>query len=221
MAVSTRLKLPPRISSISESLYLRRIRPFGEIKHSLWMVQTFDINFFAGTHSCPYSRRAVVRFLSVHAIVTLQIGIAAHADVFDTHKFCHVVKMIEASSMVVGSSTLTKHAHAGDAHYAAGFRHFLDGFIRLASRVGTRARQLAWVISTGFLDISKASSVVRSPQWETSTTMPSLFIRPTMAIPKSLMPISLSFFFLPPFFSRVGFVFKENIGKSAILESPL
>ena len=55
---------------------------------------------------------------------------------------------------------------------------------------GARARQFEWVIKTGREDSSKASRVVRSPQWDTSTTMPASFMAVTMDAPKSLMPPS-------------------------------
>src|SRR5258708_34786517 len=63
---------------------------FGEVKHALWMVQTFDINFFAERIAPLIAGAQLLVFFRRHAIVTLQIGIAANAYVFDTHKFCHV-----------------------------------------------------------------------------------------------------------------------------------
>ena len=45
-------------------------------------------------------------------------------------------------------------------------------------------------MSTGFFESSNASSVVRSPQCETSTAIPTLFIRSMMRTPKSLIPSS-------------------------------
>jgi hypothetical protein len=52
------------------------------------------------------------------------------------------------------------------------------------------ARQLECVMSTGRFEISNASSVVRSPQCETSTAMPTRFMRSMIATPKSLIPSS-------------------------------
>ena len=51
------------------------------------------------------------------------------------------------------------------------------------------ARQLEWVMAIG-LESSIASSVVRSPQWETSTSMPVSFMAAMIEAPKSLMPPS-------------------------------
>lgn len=45
-------------------------------------------------------------------------------------------------------------------------------------------------MSTGRFEISNASSVVRSPQCETSTAIPTRFIRSIIATPKSLIPLS-------------------------------
>jgi hypothetical protein len=56
--------------------------------------------------------------------------------------------------------------------------------------LGTSARQLECVISTGRFEISNASRVVRSPQCETSTAMPAWFMRSTIDTPKSEIPSS-------------------------------
>ena len=45
------------------------------------------------------------------------------------------------------------------------------------------ARQLEWVISTGFFEAAKASRQVRSEQWETSTAMPTRFMAATTSAP--------------------------------------
>ena len=45
------------------------------------------------------------------------------------------------------------------------------------------ARQLEWVIAIGRFEISIASSVVRSPQCETSTSMPTSFIAAMISAP--------------------------------------
>ena len=59
----------------------------------------------------------------------------------------------------------------------------LAASLRIAASVlqralrGTSARQFEWVTRTGFAEASITSSVVRSPQCEISTAMPSWFIR--------------------------------------------
>ena len=65
----------------------------------------------------------------------------------------------------------------------------------IASSVLTRgwsisARQLLCVIEIGFFEISIASSVVRSPLCETSTSMPTAFIASMIETPKSVTPPS-------------------------------
>jgi hypothetical protein len=45
-------------------------------------------------------------------------------------------------------------------------------------------------MSTGLFDTSIASRVVRSPEWDTSTAIPTSFMRPTIATPKSESPPS-------------------------------
>ena len=57
----------------------------------------------------------------------------------------------------------------------------LAASLRMASSVLSRgwslsARQLEWVTAIGPLDSSMASRVVRSPEWETSISMPTSFI---------------------------------------------
>ena len=51
-------------------------------------------------------------------------------------------------------------------------------------------RQFEWVISTGCREAAKASRLVRSEQWETSTTMPARFIAATISAPKGVSPVS-------------------------------
>ena len=53
------------------------------------------------------------------------------------------------------------------------------------------ARQLEWVIAIGFGESAIASSVVRSPQCDTSISIPALFIALMIAAPKSLTPPSM------------------------------
>ena len=48
------------------------------------------------------------------------------------------------------------------------------------AQLGTSARQLECVMNTGFRDASIAFIVVRSPQCEISTAMPTPFIRSTI-----------------------------------------
>ena len=80
--------------------------------------------------------------------------------------------------MVVGSLRLDEHADAGDAHDAARLAiAWMASSLLQRGWPFTSARQLEWVISTGLLVTSNASSVVRSPQCETSTAMPTLFMR--------------------------------------------
>ena len=68
--------------------------------------------------------------------------------------------------------------------------------LRMASSVlqrgcpGTSARQFECVIRAGRLVASNASSVVRSPQCDVSTAIPALFMRSTIARPKSESPSS-------------------------------
>jgi hypothetical protein len=50
------------------------------------------------------------------------------------------------------------------------------------------ARAFECVNSTGFLETEQASSVVWSPECETSTAMPTAFIFSTIDTPKSLRP---------------------------------
>ena len=65
----------------------------------------------------------------------------------------------------------------------------LAASLRMAASVlqralpGTRARQFECVTSTGFADASITSSVVRSPQCEISTAMPSWFMRARTCAP--------------------------------------
>src|SRR5258708_37493120 len=67
----------------------------GEVKHALWMVQTFDINFFAERIAALIAGAQLLVFFRRHAIVALQIRIAAHADVSYSDKFCHEVTMTD------------------------------------------------------------------------------------------------------------------------------
>lgn len=48
----------------------------------------------------------------------------------------------------------------------------------------------AWLITVGLVLAAMASSEVRSPACETSTTMPSSFMRAIAARPKAVSPVS-------------------------------
>lgn len=53
-----------------------------------------------------------------------------------------------------------------------------------------RALQLLWVMAIGFGDKAIASSVVRSPEWETPTSIPTSFIALMIETLKSEIPPS-------------------------------
>ena len=53
------------------------------------------------------------------------------------------------------------------------------------------ARTFEWVTRTGFFEASKASSDVRSPQCDTSTAIPTSFIRSMIATPQFDRPPSI------------------------------
>src|SRR5713101_6602716 len=108
---------------------------FGKVKHALRMIEALDIDFFAESIAALVAGAQLLVFLRRHAIVTLQIGIAANTDMFDADKLCDVVKMIQGVLDGGGLVGLDEHTHPGDAHDSAGCRHFLDGFIGLAARM--------------------------------------------------------------------------------------
>ena len=98
-------------------------------------------------------------------------------DAAQLHHVVDVVEDVLDGRALAGANKIPDHGHADDAAFGRSRR--MASSVLQRRLPGTRTRQLEWVMRTGLLEASMASSVVRSPQWETSTAMPSRFMRST------------------------------------------
>src|SRR5262245_51686438 len=97
------------------------------------MINAFDVNLLAESVTAFVSGAQPLVLFRRHIVVTVQINVAAHAEVFDAGYFFDVIEMIQVMLDGRRLIVLDEHPHPRNAHHSARRGHLPDRLIGLAA----------------------------------------------------------------------------------------